>query len=547
MAWDVADIAAVDSPVVQGVLLAIATFVSEDLTCVGAGLLIGAGRISAIVAVLGCFAGIFVGDLGLWLVGRLAGGRFLKWKFIQRRVTRERLDEFAAWFDRRGWMAVIAARFIPGTRLPVYLAAGALGRRAGSFVFAALLAALIWTPVLIGLVALIGPPIQRPLERLFGGGWIAVLLAVAILFLIVRLIEAMLTERGRATLMARLSRVHRWEFWPMWLFYAPLAPWIVWLAIRHRGLTLPTAANPGIPHGGWVGESKADILARLPDEWIAAAALVPDGDLDERMAAFDGAVARLGLSFPIILKPNAGERGAGVRLIRSREAAREWLGQTRGAGLAQAYHPGPHEAGIFYYRHPDWAHGRIFSITDKHFPFLTGDGETPLEALIWRHPRLRMQANVFRRRFHDQLERVLERGERLRMAEAGNHCQGTLFRDGSRLITPELETRIDEIAQQFEGFFIGRFDVRYASEAGLRAGRDFVVIELNGATSESTNIYDPGFTLIRAYTYLFEQWRLLFLIGAANRARGARPSGLGELLRATRAYYRERHVAMVSD
>ncbi|MCA9245151.1 MAG: VTT domain-containing protein, partial [Phycisphaerales bacterium] len=544
MSWD-AEITSIHSPILQAALLAAATFVSEDLTCVSAGLMIGAGHISAAVGVTGCFLGIFFGDLGLWLLGRLVGGRFLRWNFIQRRVSRDRLDEYAAWFDRRGWMAVIAARFLPGTRLPVYLAAGALGRRARGFVFAALLAAVLWTPALIGLVAVIGPPIQRPLERFFGGGWIALGLAAVVVFVIVRIIEGTLTERGRAEMIAKVSRVYRWEFWPMWVFYAPLVPWIIWLAIRHRGLTLPTAANPGIPLGGWVGESKADILRRLPAESIAACEVIPDGPIENRLSAFDEAMTRLSLTFPVILKPNAGERGSGVRLIQTRQAAEEWLSQTRGDGLVQAYHPGPYEAGVFYYRLPDWKRGRIFSITDKRFQYVVGNGESTLETLIWRHPRLRMQAKVFRKRFHDQLDRVLDPGERMRMAVAGNHCQGTLFQDGSRLITPELEARVDEIARQFEGFFIGRFDIRYSDEEAFRAGRDLCVIELNGATSESTNIYDPKFSLAQAYGYLFEQWRLLFVIGAANRKRGFAPSSVGDIRRAMRAYYRDRRVSAV--
>ena len=68
-----------------------------------------------------------------------------------------------------------------------------------------------------------------------------------------------------------------------------------------------------------------------------------------------------------------------------------------------------------------------------------------------------------------------------------------MFLDGAELITPAVEARIDEIARQVPGFFIGRFDVRYASLEAFRRGDDLAIVELNGVTSESTNIYDPDY------------------------------------------------------
>ncbi len=56
-------------------------------------------------------------------------------------------------------------------------------------------------------------------------------------------------------------------------------------------------------------------------------------------------------------------------------------------------------------------------------------------------------------------------------------------------------------------------------------------IELNGVTSEATNVYDPKYSLWDAYRILFEQWRLAFEVGAANRERGVEPTSLRELFR----------------
>ena len=83
----------------------------------------------------------------------------------------------------------------------------------------------------------------------------------------------------------------------------------------------------------------------------------------------------------------------------------------------------------------------------------------------------------------------------------------------------------------FDGFYFGRYDVRVPSEEDLRRGRAFKVIELNGATSEATHIYDPRYGVLAAWRTLFRQWRLLFEIAAANHARGAPTVRWTELLR----------------
>ena len=131
---------------------------------------------------------------------------------------------------------------------------------------------------------------------------------------------------------------------------------------------------------------------------------------------------------------------------------------------------------------------------------------------------------------------------------AGNHCQGTLFADGAHLITPELEAAVDAVIQRLDGFYFGRLDARYADIEAFKRGEDFAVLELNGVTSESTNLYDPSWSLIRAYRTLFRQWAVCFAIGDANRQQaGLKPPGLLPLLRRVRAYYKENRVDSLAD
>jgi hypothetical protein len=179
------------------------------------------------------------------------------------------------------------------------------------------------------------------------------------------------------------------------------------------------------------------------------------------------------------------------------------------------------------------------------FPVVTGDGRSTLAELIWAHPRYRMQANLFLVRHEAESHRVLADGEHFTLTVVGNHSKGTLFRDGAHLVTPELEAAFDAIAKHFDGFFIGRYDVRYSDVDEFRAGRGFAILELNGVTSESTNMYDPSWPLWRAYRVLFRQWALLFRIGHENRLRGHRPLTVGELVETVRMFYRDRRAALL--
>lgn len=500
--------------------LALGTFVSEDATCVTAGVLVQQGLLSWWPALLGSFVGIYVGDLALWSMGRLLGRRVFQVPWIACRVSNEAIDRLGTWFDERGWFAIVVARFLPGTRLPLYLAAGMLGRKGWQFAGWTLLAALVWTPLLVGGVAALGS--SQPLSA--RANWIGPVLAGGGALFALALIRTLASPNSRGKWAGRVARLWRWEFWPTWLFYLPAIPWLAWLALRHRSLTVWTAANPGIPDGGVVGESKFDILAKLPKAWIVPSELLTGSS---RIAELRRILAGRGWQFPLILKPDVGQRGAGVALVRSIDEAAEYLDTHTGAIVTQPFHPGPFEAGVFYVRMPTDHRGRIFSITDKRFPALIGDGSSTIDRLIWSHPRYRMQAATLRANVDpNQIPRA---GESISLTIAGNHCRGTMFLDGGHFVTPELEARFDEIAHHFDGFFFGRFDVRYADEAAFKAGLDFAIVELNGVASESTNLYDPRNSLVAAYRILFRQWDVLFRIGASNHRRGYQPASLRRL------------------
>lgn len=529
------------------IALAIATLVSEDLACVAGGLLVAHGQAGWLVAILGCYVGILLGDLGLFALGRWGGRGLAKRPFFRHRISPERVERFATAIQAIGPRAIFAARFLPGARVPVYFGAGTLNLPPQTFFFWTAVACALWTPLLVGVVAVGGDAVAEPLKKMLGSAWPALITAGLLFLSTIRVVAGALTPIGRAKLVAKVSRIWRWEFWPAWLFYLPLLPWVAYLALRNGGLKTISSVNPAIPHGGIVGESKYAILRALPGQWTVPTELIESGTLETRCMQLCEAMTRNGWNFPIVLKPDVGERGAGLKLPKSYEDAIQYLRSTTLPVLVQTYHSGPYEAGVFYYRLPDEPYGRILSITDKVFPEITGDGASTIERLIWRHPRFRMQAGRFLARLNGDARRIPDAGEAIRLAIAGNHCQGTEFRDGAHLLTPQLEERIDEIAQSFPGFYFGRFDIRYRDPDRFRAGLDFQIVELNGASSESTNLYDPRGSLASAYCILFRQWELLFRIGAQNRKRGNITTPRRELARIIFEHMRRPDVNPIAD
>ncbi|MBX3657036.1 MAG: hypothetical protein KF740_01230 [Ramlibacter sp.] len=332
------------------------------------------------------------------------------------------------------------------------------------------------------------------------------------------------------------------EFWPMWAFYPPVALYAGWLMLRHRGILLPTVANPSFPGGGFYGESKAEILelvVRHAAPWVApfiavdrAAGATADSAQAETRAALVQ-LAEAGLALPVVAKPDLGCRGAGVKLVRDAAQLESYiLGFPAGARfLLQRYVPYEGEAGIFYCRHPREPKGRILSITLKYFPYVYGDGKRTLRELILADARAGQVPHLYLQRNAYRLDDVPAFGEPVRLAFAGSHSRGAIFRNGTHLVTPAMQARFEQIAQSLPEFYFGRFDIRFEDFTRVQAGEDFTIVEANGAGAESTHVWDRRTPLLRAWKDLMLQYRLLFEIGAANRARGFRPLTLAEFRR----------------
>ncbi|UTW55014.1 hypothetical protein [Kordiimonas sp. SCSIO 12610] len=331
------------------------------------------------------------------------------------------------------------------------------------------------------------------------------------------------------------------EFAPMKLFYTPVALYCAWLSMRHMGITLPTNSNPGLPYSGLVGESKNAVLNQVTGvsrDWISPYILClrwsGNGGADKTLKEALHSMKEHSLAFPLVAKPDLGMRGAGVQVVKSEEDLLRYIKAfPQGANfMLQALINEEGEAGIYYVRHPDQEKGEIISLTLKYFPRVYGDGKTTLKQLIKDDPRAGKLAHLYFERFRGRLNEVIAEGDSVRLAFAGNHSAGTIFRNGENDITNAMRDTFDEIAKSMGEFYVGRFDIRFGDFNALKQGYGFRIIEVNGAGGEPTHIWDSRTTIRSAYSTLFSQYKHLYAIGAKNRARGFKPNTPKELINA---------------
>ncbi|GMQ81246.1 MAG: hypothetical protein BMS9Abin05_0677 [Rhodothermia bacterium] len=510
------------------ILIIGATLVSEDLATIGAGLMVAKGTLTFGAAASAAFSGIVIGDILLYALGRSIGAGIARRAPLKWFLSKDSLERGASWFKDQGMKVVLVCRFVPGSRLPTFVAAGVLKAPFWRFLLFFFLASLVWTPLLVGLSSVLGHKFLVYYELYEGS---AIWLLVGLILLIYGLVHVLLpalTHRGRRRNRSRWQRLIHWEFWSPLVFYVPVFFYVLWLAIRHRSLTVFTAANPGIPQGGFVGESKSDILNRLesPEIRIPRYELIePDDDGPSSVFRF---LQNTDQSFPVVLKPDVGERGDGVEIIRSEADARKYFSSQRRRTLVQEYVSGV-EYGVFYYRYPDRPEGHIFSITDKRLISVMGNGHDTLEDLILDDKRANCMAPLHLRVHRHNLNTIPSDGERIQLVDVGTHSRGSLFLDGSAYVTDAVRREFDRITSHFEGFYFGRFDIRTDDLEAFKAGRGFTILELNGVTSEATSIYDPANSLGHAYRILFRQWKIAFEIGSMNRKNGHSVASLREL------------------
>src|SRR6266700_4028238 len=164
-------------PVAQAVTLGLLTFVQEDVPTVSAALLAAAGNLTWKAGFIGCFLGIWIGDALLYLLARSVGRPLLQRSWAKRFFNPAAVARSERWFAEKGTWLLLSSRFVPGTRLPTYLAAGFLRLSFARFLAVTGTAVAVWTIGIFVLANKVGPEVLSWLKRWSSGGWSVLLVA----------------------------------------------------------------------------------------------------------------------------------------------------------------------------------------------------------------------------------------------------------------------------------------------------------------------------------------------------------------------------------
>lgn len=265
-------------------------------------------------------------------------------------------------------------------------------------------------------------------------------------------------------------------------------------------------------------ESKKEIYDLIPTEYYPKTILIhPNETLNSILEKINIA----NIIFPLIAKPDIGLRGTAVKKIYNTEELQDYLKKAKFDVLLQELIPFENEIGLFYVKLPKQP-GKITGIVSKEFMILTGNGKNTLRELIHQDKRYLLQLETLEEEYKEKLNAILKKGETINLVPYGNHCRGTKFVDASHEMTAEMTESFNRICNQINGFHFGRMDIMYQSYEDLAKGKNFQIVEINGAISEPTHMYDPKHSLWFGWKELTRHFHYMYLISKNNHKNGAK-------------------------
>ncbi|WP_445722477.1 D-alanine--D-alanine ligase [Flavobacterium sp.] len=314
-------------------------------------------------------------------------------------------------------------------------------------------------------------------------------------------------------------KIKHWEYWPYQIVYLPVYFQYLYYAVKAKSFFFFNASNPSIKNGGFFMESKKEIYDLIPQEYYPKTILfkvnTPFKEIREILKKNE-------LKYPLIGKPDIGLRGTAVKKINSEIELLDYSTRANFDFLIQGLIPFHNEIGLFYVRLPNEEKGIITGIVQKEFMIINGDGKKTIKEHLEKDPRYLFQIEALEKEYKEKLNTVLNAEESINLVPYGNHCRGTKFIDASHQITPKLVDRFNLICEKIEGFHFGRMDIMFNTYEELENGENFKIVEINGAISEPTHIYDPQHSLLYGWKELTRHFKYMYEISIHNKKKGAK-------------------------
>lgn len=313
-------------------------------------------------------------------------------------------------------------------------------------------------------------------------------------------------------------RLTNWEFWPMNITYIPVIVYYLFLSLKARSFGFFAAVNPSIENGGMRGEPKCKLLQKLPEKYYPKTVFIAKSTSQEELLDY---IKKNEFSYPIIGKPDIGERGICVKKIDTEQELIQYHSAMHDLDyMIQAYIPFEDEYAILHYRLPNESNGKIISVCKKGFLKVIGDGKKSVMELILDYPRAVLQLERLTKILGEDLHFIPNEDEIFPLGHIGNHSLGTEFMNFNHEIDDDLVEVFDQIEQSLDGVFYARYDLRCKSMEEMKKGNHIYIVEINGTGSEAAHIYDTKMNFWNRYKSMFQLWSIMYKIARINKKNG---------------------------
>ncbi len=315
------------------------------------------------------------------------------------------------------------------------------------------------------------------------------------------------------------QKITDWENWPLPFFQFPMGIVWLWFCLKSRSVWFFSSSNPSLEFGGFEGEGKREMYAQLPPGTFPKTVFFEPKQLVSNVLE---TVAAEKFRFPVAVKPDVGMKGLLFRRIEDAERLAFFHARCPVDYMVQEWVDLPIELSVFYIRHPNSRRGEITGMTWKEPIEVTGDGQNDLLFLIKNTPRAAERVEELAKKHTENLTKILPDGEKYLLTIAANRQRGARLHNLKHEIDAQLIDVFDKISLHAGQFFWGRYDVKCRSLEDLRQGKNFQILEFNGAGAAPNHIYHAGLSFGEAWREVAKNWRALFEISRHNHQNGVK-------------------------
>lgn len=327
--------------------------------------------------------------------------------------------------------------------------------------------------------------------------------------------------------------------WYNWFFkrqrlYISVFPYVMKLGIKSRSFAFFLAVNPGVKNSGFVNSSKFSILKQIPTEYLPSQEFIEFGESKTKI--LERIRNNPGLGFPLIVKPDIGERGAGVRKVISEEELIQAIEEMNQNLIIQEFIDKKYEMCILYYRIPGEANGTITSIGMKEFLTVQGDGISTIDELVRSDKKLSDLINLekYFMEHPESIGRIVRKNTVFKLTYVASRREGILFRNYNYLHSKEMDMFFDMLTSEINEFYYGRYDIKIDDFASLESGSGLKIIEINGVNGQPIHAYDHScFTANQRTQIMKYHWDIIYKISKINKKRFKIKTGFWYLMKET--------------